>query len=333
MGSFISPYDIANRALQHMEQPRISSFSDLSMQAVETGFAYDKMRRAELRRSVWTFATRRCVLRQRTGTMSRLTFATFSPTTTYAAGDIVADANGYLWIATAGGTGVYPPSYSAAVFTYNPMWQAYFGPAYVDVWGSTANYINGDVVALSGVYYLCVAANTNQSPPNATYWHPIQGAATAGLLNFSPGGFNQAGTTARTAFYLPNNFMRLAAQDPKQPGTSHLSVSAGLKWSDWELESGVLYSATLSNPYVLRFVADVQDVTSMDDLFCEAVAARMGMALVGRFTSSEGKLDEIKMFYQQVVAEARAMSSIEAGSTEDDFQAPEQQPAARRQQG
>jgi hypothetical protein len=62
---FQSPVDIANRGMQHIGAVRIGAlgFGELSVQASECGFVYDKVRRAELRRNVWRFATRLCVLR------------------------------------------------------------------------------------------------------------------------------------------------------------------------------------------------------------------------------------------------------------------------------
>lgn len=331
--SFVTPYDIGNRAMQLLGQPRFSTFSDFSMQASESGFVYDKLRRAELRRAVWTYATRRMVIRSKTGTTARLVPALFNPATAYTAGDIVLDVIGYPWLATASNTGVYPPSYSQAIFGYNPMWIPYFGQMYLDAWSGSPTYIPGDVVTNGGSFYLCIAQTTNNAPPNASFWHPIQGASSAGIVTFSPGGYNKGGSTARSAFYLPANFMRLAAQDEKQPGTSHLSVSAGLKWNDWELENGVLYSAATSSPYVLRFVADVQDVTVMDDMFCEGLAARMGMVLNERFTNNKDLYDRCKEAYMTAISQARAMSSIEAGSTEDDFEEEQAQPQQQQQRG
>lgn len=40
-------------------------------------------------------------------------------------------------------------------------------------WDSATAYVIGSLVSLSGVNYYCVAANTNQTPPNSTYWYPI----------------------------------------------------------------------------------------------------------------------------------------------------------------
>jgi hypothetical protein len=51
-------------------------------------------------------------------------------------------------------------------------------PTPVPAWNSATAYvaqnipsgIEGSVVAVGGLYYLCILANTNQTPPNPTYW-------------------------------------------------------------------------------------------------------------------------------------------------------------------
>ena len=40
-------------------------------------------------------------------------------------------------------------------------------------WSSTTNYAPGDTVSLSGVNYICILVNLNQTPPNSTYWDVI----------------------------------------------------------------------------------------------------------------------------------------------------------------
>jgi hypothetical protein len=60
--AFGSSADIGNRALQHCGVPRMNAalgFSENSQRASETSFAYGKVKRAELGRNIWTFATRR----------------------------------------------------------------------------------------------------------------------------------------------------------------------------------------------------------------------------------------------------------------------------------
>lgn len=48
----------------------------------------------------------------------------------------------------------------------------------IGAWSSSVAYIKDDVVSASSNKYVCILANTNQTPPNATYWTLI-GAGTA----------------------------------------------------------------------------------------------------------------------------------------------------------
>jgi hypothetical protein len=45
------------------------------------------------------------------------------------------------------------------------------------VWSNSTAYIVGDIVTLSGTAYQCVLANTNQTPPNGTYWTALSSVA------------------------------------------------------------------------------------------------------------------------------------------------------------
>ena len=47
-------------------------------------------------------------------------------------------------------------------------------------WSSTQEYAVGDGVVSGGLPYVCVLANTNNVPPNATYWSPVN--TTAALI-------------------------------------------------------------------------------------------------------------------------------------------------------
>src|SRR5216684_2721218 len=102
MAVFTTPVDVANRALQGIGVPRITNFT-ATKAGLETGFAIDMLRQAELRRSVWTFATRRAVLRPIVNTTQNVSFLLYNAATTYAVGDVVSDSIGYLWIALRAG--------------------------------------------------------------------------------------------------------------------------------------------------------------------------------------------------------------------------------------
>jgi hypothetical protein len=42
-----------------------------------------------------------------------------------------------------------------------------------DAWSSLTNYLAGDIVVVAGVAYVCILANTNHTPANATYWYAL----------------------------------------------------------------------------------------------------------------------------------------------------------------
>lgn len=54
------------------------------------------------------------------------------------------------------------------------------GIANKGAWSSVTAYAVNDVVGSAGSAYLCIAPNTNQVPPNATYWALIGAAGVAG---------------------------------------------------------------------------------------------------------------------------------------------------------
>src|SRR5258708_9044014 len=58
-------------------------------------------------------------------------------------------------------------------------------------WSSETAYTAGQVVSLSGVNYVCILSNTNQTPPNATYWLVIPGLTWA-----------RQGPGAKTKYFL-----------------------------------------------------------------------------------------------------------------------------------
>ena len=169
---FLDSLDIANRALQHCGQTQIVSPTEDSKNNLETAFAYDKVRRAELRRNDWRFAIRKAVLRAvDTGTML-LHPAAYDSTVTYQAGAIVADTNNQLWLSMAEGNINNTPGGN------NEIWDMYFGPLTIEPYDTTGstNYWTGELVykpgALPGSYNIFMSlenANTDV-PDTATVW-------------------------------------------------------------------------------------------------------------------------------------------------------------------
>lgn len=315
--SFFTPIDIANRALQHLGIPRIVAFTDSSRQAKETSFAIDKIRRSELRRSVWLFAANRTPLRKITATTKQITFPVYNAATTYVAGNVVQDTAGYLWISTVGSNLGNTPGAGGA----NPFWDTYFGETFADVWASPGPYYPGDVVYKTSTAYILsgITTATTADPASGAPWVTLTGATVATPNFFEPIGFaTSTGTTARNVFPLPANFIRIASQDPKAAAVARLGVTAGMQFNDWELESGFLFTNDAS-PIILRFVADQTNVAVCDDLFNEAWAAHLGIEVCDILTQSRDKLQDISALYNRYIDMAKLTNSIEAGSTESEI--------------
>lgn len=188
---FRLPVDIANRALQHLGKSRIASFTDESDEASEMSNAYDTLRLDEMSYNLWTFATRRVILRP-VGIDSVIWTPPTWSATTWAVGAVVAftplqgpyrGTAGY-WQAKAVKTG------SNTILPDNdPDWQHYFGPVALDLHDSTKTYQAGEIVLVpapwaigttyaanavvesGNVWYVSLAAgNVGNAVSNTTFW-------------------------------------------------------------------------------------------------------------------------------------------------------------------
>jgi hypothetical protein len=54
------------------------------------------------------------------------------------------------------------------------------GYSYLPIWSSTTSYNIDDIVYYNNAFYKAILANTNQTPPNTTYWTPY----TANVYNY-----------------------------------------------------------------------------------------------------------------------------------------------------
>lgn len=155
----------------------------------------------------------------------------------------------------------------------------------------------------------------------ATSWAQLSVALTDLQFSYPIGTGPVTQTATRNVFRLPANFLRKAPQDPKAGSVSFLGAPAGLAYSDWDLTGNYIVSRE-AFPIVLRFVADITDVNSMDDLFREGLAARIASEVVEALTQSTAKRGGIMAVYGKAIGEARLVNGIETGSiepAEDDY--------------
>ncbi len=119
-------------------------------------------------------------------------------------------------------------------------------------------------------------------------------------------------TRTRNVYRLPAGFLRVAPQNPKGALLPWLGGPAGNLQSDWTYNGNFLVTWN-TGPILYRFVADVADVTLFDPMFCEGLAARIGMEVCETLTQSTQKIQTIRQAYERFMSEARTVNAVEAG--------------------
>lgn len=297
MAKFSSPVDVCNRGLQLIGATRVASLTEDSKNAAAAAFVYDNLRLAELRRNVWTFSVRQAVIRSLSDTTVLLTPPTWTAGAK-AAGTIVSYL-GTIWIATVATSGVPGTS---------PDWATYAGPLTLAPYDATEEYETGELVSQVGTIYLSTIGGNAVAPPSANWIAPT------GLTSTPISIFEPLTSNARYLFRLPANFLR-NAPDPK---TGAYGVLGGPAWNgylDRNIQGDYL-SSTDPLAINMRFVADVQDVTKFDPMFCEGLACRIALALAEELTQAPTKVGAIAQQYQKFMGEARMVNAIETGPTE-----------------
>lgn len=151
--------------------------------------------------------------------------------------------------------------------------------------------------------------------PSSIKWLPILGGLQNLMFTYPIGAGPVNDQVSRNAFKLPAGFLRVCSQSPKAGSTSILGASTGLPYNDWEFENGYLISQEV-NFIMLRFVADMKDVSKMHPMFCEGLAARIAYEICEPVTQSTTKAGKIAGDYTKFMGEARTINAIEAGSEE-----------------
>lgn len=213
-------------------------------------------------------------------------------------------------------------------------------------WSSLTTYTVGQIVAATdGFNYTATSAgsNLNKNPANGanpTYW--TQGTYTAWTSSFTAGGGNsqwmQIGGAAfpsgvglsgfnvtypigsgpasdqatRNIFRLPANYLRKCPQDPKAGVFSWLGSPGNRQADDWTFEGNFLVTMD-GGPMVFRFIADVQNVSDFDDMFCEALSCRVALEICEPLTQSSAKVAMVGKEYEKFMGQAVIVGGIEAG--------------------
>lgn len=192
--AFTTSADIVNRALQRVGAARITALTDNTKNAKECAFCYDKLRRAELRRNVWRFATRRVIMRA-VGTALQ----TWNSALSYSSG-AYATFGGTNYISLANGNMGNEPDTSPG------SWQVFLGNTTLKVtfsaWSNVTAYTQGMVVTGSDSrLYIALGATTGNDPTATTgFWALYFGTYTAAQFDSL-----QTYDTGELVFYPTNN--------------------------------------------------------------------------------------------------------------------------------
>lgn len=215
--------------------------------------------------------------------------ANWSATTAYTTSQQVTGLDGFIYTAAQGNTGVNPVTDGGTNWTNTDMPNAWTSSPLI--------------------------------PATSNLWVPIYAAmqSLSILYPLNTGPLSQALT--RNIFRLPAGYLRQVVGDPTAGINPFLGAPVGRVSKDWEFEGNYILSQQ-STPLMLRFVADIQTVTKMDDMFCEGLAARIAMEACEAITNSNAKMQTCINTYKQMMGEARIVNAVEIGPVEppeDDY--------------
>ena len=271
-------------------------------------------------------------------------YTTWSSVPTYAIGAIVIGSDTLLYQAILATNNVNPAGNSFPL-----SWlQLGTKPGAYPIWNSTTTYTKNQVIAAidGNLYQSLQNANEGNQPIGSTFnpntpatnfwmatgkknawtsafvgstsnlaWQAINATLTDLNIVYPIGSGPATQTFTRNVFQLPNGYLRKAPQDPKAGSTNYLGFPSGRIYDDWEFEGNYIVSRQ-PYPIVLRFVADVTQVSTFDDMFCEGLGARIGIEIVEALTQAAGKKAGIEQDYKHFMEEAGVVNGIETGATE-----------------
>lgn len=235
--------------------------------------------------------------------------ATYAGGTTYAVNDVV-NSGGSWYVSLAGSNTGNTPASSA---TWWVLWTSRGRST-----GSFGQTASGSAVPLTypgtPSIYISLYSSNEDNPVSATgNWLSLGGTVKPLTVLYPIGAGPVTDPASSNAFYLPNGFLKRAPTDPKGGQMPWLGASYGVMPEDWSPEGNFLISAT-AGPLMLRFVADITDVTKMDALFCVALAERAAADTCETITSSDAKVQMAERSYRRAIANASRTNMIEIGA-------------------
>lgn len=199
--------------------------------------------------------------------------------------------------------------------TVAAYWLAWESTGRGTSWGETTN---GTAVPLTypgcGFYMSLQSGNDDNPLDTGARWLAQLGTgADAGFFYPIATAPTMMATVFNNVYRLPYGYKRMAPSDPKADRrVPTLGYPNGELPTDWLTEDKHLITS-MSGPLVIRFVADVIDVTDMDEAFCELLAARMALATFASLSTDKASATRVERDYKRLLQTAKRQNAIEVG--------------------
>lgn len=249
------------------------------------------------------------------------TTGAYGSATTYGMNDVVS-YSGFQWrsllLFNLNNTPATGPALWDAALSYGTNFLVSGSDGYIYTSVGEHN-LGNDPTADGGIHWTKTGINAwSRLPaiwPSNNAWLPLlcslQQFYFANPIGYTP----NLQSPSRAIYRLPANYLREAPRDPKAGSVTVLGGPTGLAYNDWLFQGDYLLTRD-TGPIMFRFVADITVVGEMDAMFCEALAARMGLAACEPVTGSSKKKADCQNEYARWVSEARTINGIEMGAEE-----------------
>lgn len=110
-------------------------------------------------------------------------------------------------------------------------------------------------------------------------------------------------------YAMPPDFLRIDMVNDEYPAAV-MDNYIGAEYLDWILEGGVILT-NFASPLKIRYVASMQDPSTWDSNFREAIASRIAMEIAEELTQSNEKKQFAQSDYRRALSQAIRTGAIE----------------------
>lgn len=156
-----------------------------------------------------------------------------------------------------------------------PTWPAWMNRQ--GAWSAVTAYVIDDAVSLNGSSYICILWNTNQTPPNATYWQVLASKGDTGNTG-ATGATGNTGATGATGTGVDSFFTTTSVTTSATP-----TPTGGTQFNEYYL-TALAESATFAAPSWTpvngnRLMIRVKDNNTARPLAFNAIYRAVGITL------------------------------------------------------